>query len=250
MSSSTPAHVRALRVAIASFAVAVGVIGGAFTPRVAGASTPTTAANEVTAGVTLLSGDLTGPGIARKRHLSGAQAAAFMRSWLAYSIFGNPPQEPPTANAPVYTVTALEEFAGERLTIRTFYAVDTSINRAWVSMPPQQLGFAFVQKQNWIRAQSLTVDAFNKIAKGVAIPPPPGKTAAPTTAPATPHDGSSSSAWLYSLVAVLAVVVIALVVLLLRRRPSSGSRARDGDGDVASTGSARAGTNKTTAANR
>jgi hypothetical protein len=223
IAASRPSTLAAL--VAATLIAGLGVVGGA---GVTGAGASSVAANTTTSApsnligpkIVALSGSVSGPAITTPWKLSGTQAAAFFRSFLAFSIFGHPVQEAPPSNVPVYTIGAKEQWGANTYAISAYYAEDTTTNTAWVGMPPQALGWAGVPKLSWIRAQEPTRASFHSITPGLTIAAP-GKQATPasqsSTTVAAGSSGDSGSAVPYVL-AVGAIALIACAGVFLRRR--------------------------------
>jgi hypothetical protein len=221
---------RAALVALCA-AVVLGGLGGVVAVDVvavpaagAATTTPTTSPNQYGPGLTAISGTLRGPGISGTRKLNAEQAAEFMRSWLAYSVFGKPPIESPPPDAPLYHITVLQEFRGDRLTIKAMYAEKNGA--AWVGMPAQNLGFGFVDSTKWIGAQALTIATFRAISGGL-VPHADGS----VTVSTAPHSSSSSSSssWPKILLAIVILVAVAAIVLVfaVRTGRSRSTKAHD-----------------------
>lgn len=165
---------------------------------------------EIAPGVIALSASVTGPGLAGTRAITAVNAAKFMQSWLGYSIYGHPVIATPPTSAPVYRVSIRQRWEGQDGPLVVLYA--TQNGHAWVTMPaPQSLGWAFVTKPSWIKAQDLTITAFND-AVGTLPSSSPS-----TTARRHPSSGGGTSAWVWLAAAAAVVVVAGLGLAALRR---------------------------------
>lgn len=156
-----------------------------------------------------LGGSITGPGLGTPRSITAENAGRFMQSWLGFSIFGQPIKQKPSPGATRYNLTIHQQYRGAKSDLKVFYAVKG--RQAWVGMPAQSLGWAFVPKESWIVAPEKTVTTF-KAAVGDL----------PSASPSTPSgrttsSSGGSSAWVWFVVAGALLVVIALGLMVRRR---------------------------------
>jgi hypothetical protein len=105
-------------------------------------------------GMQVLGATITGPSLDEPRELGAQEAFEFMQSWLGESIFGNPPNENPPGELGVHEIAVHTTWRDNDLTMLVYYASDGT--DAWVGMPPQDVGFATVDAENWIRAPEQT----------------------------------------------------------------------------------------------
>jgi hypothetical protein len=180
------------------------------------ATTPTTDPRQIAPGVLMLGGNVTGPGLSKPRNISAVASANFMKSWLPYSIFGHPVSAKPPKSAPVYRVTILQQWQGQEQNLTVLYARQGT--SAWVTMPPQNFGWASVATENWITAQSLTITAFDN-ATG-PLPSPTASTTAGSGSTASSKSGTSAGVWVALGAAVVVILAIGISLASRRRRPA------------------------------
>lgn len=165
---------------------------------------------------------------AEPRVLDQDQATAFMQTWLAYSVFENPPQERPPASLPVSELTVATLQSGQPSPLLIFYATDGK--NVWVGAPAPTPAPP-PNDQKWIRVPKPkdTMAAFAGTLAPICTDPP---TSASTTAATTvttvgeaskPNGTSSSSDTPWALIIVGIAVVVgggAFVAIRSRRRPA------------------------------
>jgi hypothetical protein len=194
----------------------------------AGATTPTTACPtpQVLAGMSAIRATVTTPG-ATPRTLNESQITAFLQTWLAYSVYENPPQEHPPTNLPVASlnVTVIEN--GQAQPLPLFYASDG--RDAWVGAPAP-VPAPPPNDQKWIRVPkpAETIAAFAGNRSPVCEVPATAASTAPTTPTTlklavTPTGTSSGSGapWIVIIVGVLVVAAAAVAATRLRRKRSA-----------------------------
>ena len=223
--------------ALAIVTLVLGSLCAASAPALAAdATTATSGATTTTAKCPtpeLLSGfeatgaTVTTPGAAA-RTLNQDQITAFLQTWLAYSVFENPPQERPPANLPVSQLDIATLQGGQPQPLVIFYATDG--NNAWVGAPAPTPAPP-PNDQKWIRVPKPkdTIAAFaGRLAPVCVDPPTSASTTASTTATtigqASKPDGSSSGSdtpWALIIVGIAVVVGGgAFVAVRSRRRPA------------------------------
>ncbi len=161
----------------------------------AGASTTTTLPPpELLSGVTVTGAAIQTPG-APDRSLDANQATAFMQSWLPDSVFQKIPQSRPPKSLPVARLVVSTKYQGRDIPMTVYYASDPTT--AWVGMPPQNFGWAFVQSERWIAApQSKRVMAAFLGKLQPVRPPPAPPTTTTTTLPPKHSSSGSAAPWL------------------------------------------------------
>jgi len=144
------------------------------------------------------------------RPLDRDAAETFVRSWLRGAIAGQlareaPPTELPVAHVDVAMVTA----DGQAKTMQVLFV--TRGQAAWVAMPPQNLGWAVVDHQVWMRAPAASIAAFN----GVGVPDPVGRASA---VPAASNPGGDPHTGRLVLLSALCVAGAVVLIVELRSR--------------------------------
>jgi hypothetical protein len=219
-------HTRARSAALVVLALLPTLIWAAATPASAAAPTPTTGCpTPQTLGGYAVSATIATPG-AKPRTLDESQATAFLQTWLAYSVYENPPQEHPPANLPVSTLTVSIVQDGSPSPLTIFYATDGT--SAWVGAPAPAPVPPPPNDQKWIRAPkpAETIAAFNGTMAPICVDSSGAVTTAPgatTTShvPAVKADGTSSdngTFWILVVVVVLVVAAAAIAVSRIRKR--------------------------------
>lgn len=174
--------------------------------------------SQLSPGLEILDGSITGNGPESGRTLDSSQATAFLQAWLPESVYGTPPFENPPATLPVYQVDVDYKYQGTLGSMTVDYASDGT--SAWVSMPPQSLwSGALVTQQRWILAPDRTVAGF----EGRLTPAPVPKAAPTHEAIAATSDSSSSTTRLL-IIAALLVLVVGIGLLVIRRRGARTSK--------------------------
>jgi hypothetical protein len=166
--------------------------------------------------VTVTGAAIQTPG-APDRNLDANQATAFMQSWLPDSVFQKIPQSRPPKSLPVARLVVSTRYQGRDIPMTVYYASDSTT--AWVGMPPQNFGWAFVQSERWIAApQSKRVmAAFLGKLQPVRSPPAPPTTTTTTVPPK--HNSSSGSAVPWILLGGAVVVAVAGLAAWRLRAP-------------------------------
>ena len=178
---------------------------------------------ELLSGVTVTGATITTPDEA-PRALDASQATAFMQSWLAYSVFDNPANERPPEGLPVSTLEVGTTFNGTPLDVTVFFATDGTTS--WVGMPPQNLGWAVVESEKWIKAPDNTDEAFRGLATPVTNPPQPSTTTTTSSAgvaagdQATSDNGSDDGVPVVAIAAGVLLVAAGVTALVLVTRRS------------------------------
>lgn len=179
---------------------------------------------ELLTGISVVGAVVNSPG-EKPRTLDANQATAFMQTWVAYSVFQNPPNERPPSSLPVTRLSVKTDSQG---TLLIFYASDGT--NAWVGAPDATAPPP--NNEKWIRAPEpqRTIAGFEGRLAPTRTPLPlatttttPGTTTAPRTTKATKSSGNGG---LWALVAVGVAVIIAASAILAvrgRRRPEPQS---------------------------
>jgi hypothetical protein len=173
---------------------------------------------ELLTGISVVGAVVNSPG-AKPRTLDANQATAFMQTWVAYSVFQNPPNERPPSSLPVSRLSVATDSQG---TLLIFYASDGT--NAWVGAPNADAAAKPPNNEKWIRAPEpqRTIAGFEGRLAPTRTPLPlptttttaPGTTAAPSTTKATK---SSDNGGLWALVALGAAVIVAASAILAVR---------------------------------
>jgi len=187
---------------------------------------------------------ITGPGLAKPRKLNAYQAAVYVQSWLADTVFGKGVvRQSPPANLPVYRVDVAGFWGGNTATLATYYASDGT--QVWIAFPRQPTSTSTPSTRppnaaGWFVALPRVKQAFEGTAKlvptaGIAQSPGSTGAGAPTTVgAATPNatasSGSSGSAtpWVIGIVALVLALSLALFAgykRIRRGRSPAGSNA-------------------------
>lgn len=213
----------------------------AFATGALGVSTAVTAAasggTDIGSGIVILGATVTCPG-QPARSLDSTKAAAFMQTWLPYSIFGHAPDETPPSQLAVCHLRVADQWQSpHNRTLIVYYATDGT--DAWVGMPSQDVADGvYVSKERWIRSPSpqQTRAAFEGHGKLIPVAVPSTTTAATTTTSVHSSTGAThqTSATPWIVLAAIAILVGALGVVLFRYR-----RTRTGGHTDAATGSSR-----------
>jgi hypothetical protein len=165
---------------------------------------------QIVPGAVALGGSVVGPGLSAPREISADDAGGFMQSWLSYSFFGHPRVDTPPKSAALYHVTVRQRFANHTLNLTVLYAKKGA--NAWVGMPAQSLGWAFVSSEKWIVAPPTAIAAFKNLVGDLP-------SASPTTSggrQTSSSDGTSAWVWIASIGGAL--IIVLAVALVLRRR--------------------------------
>ena len=193
-------------------------------------STPTGNLPQLVQGATVTGGVVHTPG-APDRRLDAKHASAFMQAWFFDSVIEKLPQSRPPAGLPVSRLALTTRWHQQDFPMTVYYACQA--HAAWVGMPPQGFGWAFVDKERWIEApqSDRVIAAFNgKLLPAtsnepVTVPASLAQcAAAPATQKATGSSGSSSSAWPWVALGVAAVAVVgggAWLIAVRRRRDAA-----------------------------
>jgi hypothetical protein len=182
---------------------------------------------EILGGITANGATVTTPG-AKPRTLDKDQATAFMQTWLAYSVFKNPPQEHPPAGVPISRLNVAMVQGGQPSPLLIFYATDGI--RVWVGAPAPAPA-APPNDQKWIRVPKPKETSAAFAGKMAPICTDP-VTATSTTAPAATTTvglaakptGKSSDGAPWALIVAGIVVVVgggSVVALRSRRRAAA-----------------------------
>ncbi len=183
---------------------------------------------ELLTGISVVGAVVNSPG-EKPRTLDANQATAFMQTWVAYSVFQNPPNERPPSSLPVTRLSVKTDSQG---TLLIFYASDGT--NAWVGAPAPDATAPPPNNEKWIRAPDpqRTIAGFEGRLAPTRTPLPlatttttttPGTTTAPSRAKTTKSSGNGG---LWALVAVGAAVIVAAGAILAvrgRRRPEPQS---------------------------
>lgn len=205
---------------------ACGLLGMALSAAPAGAaSSPTTGSqhslSQLSPGLEILGGSITGNGPQAGRSLDSSQATAFVQAWLPDSVFGSPAFQDPPSTLPVYQVDVGYRYQGTLGSMTVITASDGT--SAWVSMPPQSLWpGVVVTQQRWIVAPDRTVAGFEGRLTPASVPTVP--TSHESAAPAASGGSTSTSAVL--VIAGAVVVAAAVCIVLIRRRDTRSKQAR------------------------
>lgn len=171
--------------------------------------------SELSPGLSITAGTITGNGPASGRTLDSSQATAFVQAWLPDSVFGSPPFQNPPSQLPVYDVELQWKYEGTVGSMTVYYASDGT--SAWVSMPPQTLWpGVVVTQQRWIQAPNRTVAAFE--GHLTPVPVPKGRTVT-----ATAPQSSLSTAWILAIAGVV-VVGAGIGIAVIRKRGAARSK--------------------------
>jgi hypothetical protein len=172
---------------------------------------------ELLTGISVVGAVVNTPG-AKPRTLDANQATAFMQTWVAYSVFENPPNERPPSSLPVSRLDVATDSQG---TLLIFYASDGT--NAWVGAPASNAAAKPPNNEKWIRAPEpqRTIAGFEgRLAPTRTSLPVPTTTTTPstTTSPsATKATKSSDNGGLWALVALGAAVIVAASAILAVR---------------------------------
>ncbi len=188
---------------------------------------------ELIAGVTVTGATISTPGVPQRK-LDANHATAFMQAWLPDSVFRQPtlPNVKPPTNLPVSLLDVTTTWRQQNFPLKVLYASDGTT--AYVGMPAQSFGWAFVDHERWIAApQSARVrQAFAGDLQPVRSPPAPSTSTTPTTkstAAGSTGGGSGSSSGVWWAVGIAAIVVLgALALFTLRRRTAGAASAAAG----------------------
>jgi hypothetical protein len=220
---------RAGTAALTLLAFGFGSLWAWTAPASAADATTTTAkcpTPEILGGVRATGATVTTPG-AKVRKLDKDQATAFMQTWLAYSVFQNPPQEHPPAGVPVSRVNVTLTENGQPGALLIFYATDGT--KVWVGAPAP-VPAPPPNDQRWIRAPrpEQTTSAFKGEMAPICTGPTTSSTTSTTTATsattvgqAAKPDGTSSDSdvpWVLIVVGIVVVVGGATAVAVRARR--------------------------------
>jgi hypothetical protein len=225
---------RAGAAALASLALAVGVLGAVvlsvWSVPAAFAATTTTAkcpTPEILGGIKATGATITTPG-AKKRTLDQDQATAFMQTWLAFSVFENPPQQRPPAGVPISQLDVATIQSDGPSAFLIFYADDGT--QVWVGAPAA-IKAPPPNDQKWIRAPKpeQTRAAFAGDMGPICTDPvsaPSSAAPASTTTVAQavkPNEKSSDDGtpWAAIIIGLVVVVGGGALALRSRRRPAS-----------------------------
>jgi hypothetical protein len=205
--------IRANRVFVALTAGLLLVAGTSFGVE-AGGQTPTTSDQhcgpddplpEFFGGIFAVKAVVSTPG-QPERELSDRQATAYLQTWLPYSIFASPPQEPPPGDLPVSRIVVTQRDENGEAPLDLLFATDGT--NAWVGAP----NAVPPPPEKWIRAPrpEQTIAAFNGELEPFCINQPVGETttsattagptsttagATSTSAGATPRTTADSACW-------------------------------------------------------
>jgi hypothetical protein len=170
---------------------------------------------ELLTGISVVGAVVNTPG-AKPRTLDANQATAFMQTWVAYSVFQNPPNERPPSSLPVSRLSVTTDSQG---TLLIFYASDGT--NAWVGAPAPDAAAKPPNNEKWIRAPEpqRTIAGFEGRLAPIRTSLPvqtttTSTTAAPSTTKATK---SSDNGGLWALVALGAAVIVAASAMLAVR---------------------------------
>jgi hypothetical protein len=146
------------------------------------------------------------------RPLNRDAAETFVRSWLRGALASRldreaPPTDLPVAHVDIAMVTA--DGAAKHMQVLFVHQGEA----AWVAMPPQDLGWAVVDRQVWLRAPSAAIAAFN----GVGVPDPVGTSGA-VPAPARSNPGGDTHTGRLVLLSALCIGGAAVLFVELRSR--------------------------------
>jgi hypothetical protein len=203
-----------------------GLLGMALAATPAGAASDPTdsrpagqhSLSQLSPGLEILGGSVTGNGPQAGRSLDSSQATAFVQAWLPDSVFGSPAFQDPPTTLPEYQVEVSYRYQGTLGSMTVNYVSDGT--SAWVSMPPQTLWpGVVVTQQRWIVAPDRTIAGFEGRLTPESVP-----TAHESAAPAA--SGGSTSTPELIVIAGLVVLAAAICILLIRRRDSRSKQAR------------------------
>jgi hypothetical protein len=168
---------------------------------------------ELLTGISVVGAVVNSPG-AKPRTLDANQATAFMQTWVAYSVFQNPPNERPPSSLPVSRLSVSTDSQG---TLLIFYASDGT--NAWVGAPNADAAAKPPNNEKWIRAPEpqRTIAGFEGRLAPTRTPLPLPTTTTTISPSTTKATKSSDNGGLWALVALGAAVIVAASAILAVR---------------------------------